>query len=34
MPKAAFEAGAVETQLPLERLAAAIIAGTTIKKKL
>ncbi len=33
MPKAAFEAGAVENQLPLERLAAAIIAETTTKKK-
>lgn len=33
MPKAAFEAGAVENQLPLERLAAAIIAETAIKKK-
>jgi len=33
MPKAAFEVGAVENQLPLERLAAAIIAETSIKKK-
>lgn len=33
MPKAAFDAGAVENQLPLERLAAAIISETSIKKK-
>ncbi|RUP07497.1 chemotaxis response regulator protein-glutamate methylesterase [Hyphomicrobium sp.] len=33
MPKAAFEIGAVEHQLPLERLAAAIISETTTKKK-
>ncbi|WP_045834930.1 chemotaxis response regulator protein-glutamate methylesterase [Hyphomicrobium sp. 99] len=33
MPKAAFEAGAVESQLPLERLAAAIISETSTKKK-
>jgi two-component system chemotaxis response regulator CheB len=33
MPKVAFEAGAVENQLPLERLAAAIIEETSIKKK-
>jgi len=32
MPKAAFEVGAVEHQLPLERLAAAIISETTKKK--
>ncbi|SFV37176.1 two-component system, chemotaxis family, response regulator CheB [Hyphomicrobium facile] len=33
MPKAAFEVGAVESQLPLDRLAAAIIAETSMKKK-
>jgi two-component system chemotaxis response regulator CheB len=33
MPKAAFDAGAVEKQLPLEKLAAAIIAETSINKK-
>ncbi len=33
MPKAAFEAGAVEKQLPLDRLAAAIIAETSMNKK-
>jgi two-component system, chemotaxis family, protein-glutamate methylesterase/glutaminase len=34
MPKAAFEVGAVEKQLPLDRLAAAIIAETSMNKKL
>ncbi len=33
MPKAAFEAGAVEKQLPLDRLAAAIIEETSTNKK-
>ena len=33
MPKAAFEVGAVEKQLPLDRLAAAIIAETSMNKK-
>lgn len=33
MPKAAFEIGAVETQLPLDSLAAAIIAETSTIKK-
>ncbi len=33
MPKAAFEAGAVEKQLPLDRLAAAIISETSKNKK-
>ncbi|CAA2142857.1 chemotaxis response regulator protein-glutamate methylesterase [Hyphomicrobium sp. ghe19] len=33
MPKVAFEVGAVENQLPLDRLAAAIIAETSMKKK-
>jgi two-component system, chemotaxis family, protein-glutamate methylesterase/glutaminase len=34
MPKAAFEVGAVEKQLPLDLLAAAIIAETSMNKKL
>jgi two-component system chemotaxis response regulator CheB len=33
MPKAAFDIGAVEKQLPLERLAAAIMAETSTNKK-
>jgi len=33
MPKAAFEAGAVEKQLPLEKLAQAIISETSTNKK-
>lgn len=33
MPKVAFEVGAVENQLALDRLAAAIIAETSMKKK-
>jgi two-component system chemotaxis response regulator CheB len=33
MPKAAFDIGAVEKQLPLERLAAAILAETSVNKK-
>jgi two-component system chemotaxis response regulator CheB len=33
MPKAAFEIGAVEKQLPLDGLAAAIIAETSTIKK-
>jgi two-component system chemotaxis response regulator CheB len=33
MPKVAFEIGAVEKQLPLERLAAAIMAETSTNKK-
>ena len=33
MPKAAFELGAVEKQLPLERLSAAIISETSSNKK-
>jgi two-component system chemotaxis response regulator CheB len=31
MPKAAFEAGAVERQLPLDRIATAILATTNLR---
>jgi two-component system chemotaxis response regulator CheB len=33
MPKAAFDIGAVEKQLPLDRLAAAIVSETSTIKK-
>jgi two-component system chemotaxis response regulator CheB len=33
MPKAAYEAGAVEKQLPLEKLAQAIISETSTNKR-